>query len=283
MPTPDRSDATRSARAALHEWVAAIPTRDGADDAGARDARTWVAALALEGTWLGLYQDAYELTESEWDAVIEDLSRYADVRPPASAVVFRDVDLDADPFRDDERPLVDAVLRVALEEGVHNVTLAAVARRCDRSESTLLAMFGDAETLVDDVALEVLQSGFDDLSPLRLDPSRAAVAASVAALDDSRKAAALLRLYALGGVARDDVPEGQHAVHELVLRAWRDEGAPTSLVVAALACDGWRAGELQRALVFPSALPGAVVRELARLVDDAAGPGPAGPSMVDPG
>jgi len=283
MPTPDRSDATRSARAALHEWVAAIPTRDGADDAGARDARTWVAALALEGTWLGLYQDAYELTESEWEAVIEDLSRYADVRPPASAVVFRDVDLDADPFRDDERPLVDAVLRVALEEGVHNVTLAAVARRCDRSESTLLAMFGDAETLVDDVALEVLQSGFDDLSPLRLDPSRAAVAASVAALDDSRKAAALLRLYALGGVARDDVPEGQHAVHELVLRAWRDEGAPTSLVVAALACDGWRAGELQRALVFPSALPGAVVRELARLVDDAAGPGPAGPSMVDPG
>jgi len=283
MPTPDRSDATRSARAALHEWVAAIPTRDGADDAGARDARTWVAALALEGTWLGLYQDAYELTESEWDAVIEDLSRYADVRPPASAVVFRDVDLDADPFRDDERPLVDAVLRVALEEGVHNVTLAAVARRCDRSESTLLAMFGDAETLVDDVALEVLQSGFDDLSPLRLDPSRAAVAASVAALDDSRKAAALLRLYALGGVARDDVPEGQHAVHELVLRAWRDEGARTSLVVAALACDGWRAGELQRALVFPSALPGAVVRELARLVDDAAGPGPAGPSMVDPG
>jgi len=283
MPTPDRSDATRSARAALHEWVAAIPTRDGADDAGARDARTWVAALALEGTWLGLYQDAYELTESEWEAVIEDLSRYADVRPPASAVVFRDVDLDADPFRDDERPLVDAVLRVALEEGVHNVTLAAVARRCDRSESTLLAMFGDAETLVDDVALEVLQSGFDDLSPLRLDPSRAAVAASVAALDDSRKAAALLRLYALGGVARDDVPEGQHAVHELVLRAWRDEGARTSLVVAALACDGWRAGELQRALVFPSALPGAVVRELARLVDDAAGPGPAGPSMVDPG
>src|SRR5690606_27897144 len=252
----DRSDATRSARAALHEWVAAIPTRDGADDAGARDARTWVAALALEGTWLGLYQDAYELTESEWDAVIEDLSRHADVRPPASAVVFRDVDLDADPFRDGERPLVDAVLRVALEEGVHNVTLAAVARRCDRSESTLLAMFGDAETLVDDVALEVLQSGFDDLSPLRLDPSRAAVAASVAALDDSRKAAALLRLYALGGVARDDVPEGQHAVHELVLRAWREEGAPTPLVVAALACDGWRAGELQRALVFPSALPG---------------------------
>ncbi|MFE6236240.1 hypothetical protein [Cellulosimicrobium sp. NPDC057862] len=275
MSTPDQSDATRSARATLHEWVAAIPTQEppGAPDgaSGVLDPRTWVAALVLEGTWLGLYQDAYALTEAEWEGLIGDLSRYADVRPPASAVVFHDVDLDEDPFRDDERPLVDAVLRVALEEGVENVTLAAVARRCDRSESTLLAMFGDAETLVDDVALEVLQSGFDDLSPLRLDPSRAAVAASVAALDDSRKAAALLRLYALGGVARDDVPEGQHAVHALVLRAWRDEGAPSSLVLAALACDGWRAGELQRALLFPPALPGAVVRELARLVDDAAG------------
>jgi len=275
MSTPDRRDATRSARATLHEWVAAIPTQEpsrGPDGAtGVPDPRTWVAALALEGTWLGLYQDAYDLTEAEWDDLIGDLSRYADVRPPARAVVFRDVELDEDPFRDDERPLVDAVLRVALEEGVENVTLAAVARRCERSESTLRSMFGDAETLVDDVALEVLQSGFDDLSPLRLDPSRAAVAASVAALDDSRKAAALLRLYALGGVARDDVPEGQHAVHALVLRAWRDEGAPSSLVLAALACDGWRAGELQRALLFPPALPGAVVRELARLVDDATG------------
>jgi len=269
MSTPDRSDATRSARAALREWLAAIPARDagGEDDGDGVEPRTWVAALALEGTWLGLYQDAYDFTDAEWDTLLGDLSRYADVRPPASAVVFRDVDLDADPFRDDERPLLDAVLRVALEEGVENVTLAAVARRCDRSESTLRSMFGDAETLVDDVAIEVVQAGFDDLSPLRLDPSRAAVSASVAALDDSRKTAALLRLYALGGVARDDVPEGQHATHELVLRAWREEGAPSSLVLAALACDGWRAGELQRALQFPPALPAGVVAELGRLVD----------------
>ena len=52
---------------------------------------------------------------------------------------------------------------------------------------------------------------------------------------------------------------------------WRTSSATSSLVLAALACDGWRAGELQRALLFPPALPGAVVRELARLVDDAAG------------
>ena len=128
MSTPDRSDATRSARATLHEWVDAIPTREPTEGAGAREPRTWVAALALEGTWLGLYQDAYRFTETEWDELVDDLSRYADVRPPARAVVFRDVVLDADPVRDGERPGGGAGLRGALEEGVENVTFAAVAR-----------------------------------------------------------------------------------------------------------------------------------------------------------
>ena len=98
MSTPDRSDATRSARATLHEWVDAIPTREPTEGAGAREPRTWVAALALEGTWLGLYQDAYRFTETEWDELVDDLSRYADVRPPARAVVFRDVELAVAPF-----------------------------------------------------------------------------------------------------------------------------------------------------------------------------------------
>ncbi len=273
MSTPDRSDATRSARATLHEWVDAIPAREPTEGAAVRDPRTWVAALALEGTWLGLYQDAYRFTETEWDELVDDLSRYADVRPPARAVVFRDVELDEDPFRDDERPLVDAVLRVALRGGgrERHVRRRRTAVRPQRVDPAVdVRGRGDAR-----------RRRRDRGGAVRLRRPLAAAARPVARrgrglgrgarrLAQGRGAPAPLR--ARRGRARRRA-EGQHIVHADVLRAWREEGAPSSLVLAALACDGWRAGERQRALLFPSALPGAVVRELARLVDDATGPG----------
>lgn len=275
------------AREVLRRWVAGL----GTTDETVTSPRLWVASLAAEGLWLGVYRDGPlddELGAEEWARVVEGVARYAgdDVhRRPTRTIAFEDALLDEAPFRD-ERPLVDAVLQACVHEGVEKLTLALVAARSGRSESALRSSFGSVDALVDDVVAEVVASGFDDLSPLSLDPSPAGVAANLDAFADSRKAAALLRLYLFAGIDRTPPPEEERAVLAAALTGGRASDATPGtqpdgttsgtqpdgtagcddLLVAALAFCAHRAGLREPALQYPVDLPRAVVDELARAV-----------------
>jgi len=261
-PTDAHDDrpATRDARSALRGWLDRLPV----DATHAPEPRAWVASLALDGVWLVLYQEGDPFTLEEGEEFLRAVSAYTGIEPQRG-VELTDALLDEEPFRD-ERPLVDAVLRVAAADGADAITFRRVAELSDRSESALRSMFGDVAELVDDVAMEIAQAGFDDLSPLRLDPSAPAVAANLAAFGDSRRAAALLRLYLLGGVPRTDPVLARDAVAPAALRAVREEDAPSDLLLAALAADAWRSGQHVEALRYPGLLPTCVRDELARLV-----------------
>lgn len=250
-------DALRSRTA---QWIDAIPVAEGIEVVPAE----WVASLTEEALWLAIYQNSYALTVEDWDRVLDFLVGYADLELPSWGIAFEDEDMESHPYLD-EKPLVEAVLQIISRHGTQGLTLEKIASYCHRSVDHLLSNYDSINDLLSVVVDEIIDEGFDYLSPLSLGSSKPEVEANIAALSDSRKVVAMVRLYALSGLPRNDYLDGVEEFGRDARELSEAEALPIEVLVAGLATIGWRQGQEYEVLQFPADLPAVVIEELRRL------------------
>lgn len=236
-------------------------------DASPSDPVLWVQMLVIEGLLLGAYQRIHTFTDDEWESLLAEVSRYGGAATPQIGHRVVSVDLDAEPFRDPSRPLLDAVLMIATTEGLAALTFERVAELSGRSLSFLESAFGSADELLHDVIEQAYGDGFDDLSTLRDDLSPESITQYLALFESSRQVASVYRVLALTGVvsaprvlmlldlehrqARETTPSPVEAP-----RSW----------LPRLALDGWDLGSTAAGYPWMPGVPGSVSEELTRLV-----------------
>ena len=225
--------------------------------------RLWISVLAAEAMWLGSYQKTYDFTEDQWADVATHLSGYANlplVRPLNVTPAYSPND---ERLRD-ERPLVDAVLRLAQQRSLHTVTISDVATASGYNPDTLRATFGTMNELMADVIRQIHNGGFDAISPLWRDLDRHSMALSLQGLEDERNITTIHRLYALA-----DVPTTAHrpirARARMLGKLSTRYFDHLDLMTATLAINGWQGARAHLPTFYPTALPDIVVLELARL------------------
>lgn len=249
--------------------VAALPVAAPDPDV---DPRRWVQTLVVEGLLLGTYERVHDFDDDEWDGLLEALSRYGGPETPRSGRPSPSVALDRDLFRDPDRPIMDAVLAVALDEGLGGLTLERVAEVSERSLSFLRSAFGSIDELLHDVVAQAYGDGFDDLSLFHEDISARSVTDYLAVFESVQQIAACWRLLVLTGVA---APPGVRARLDADHRAAR-AGLPSpaddpSAWLVPLALDGWLLGSTTVGYAWLDHVPAGVPEELARLLhEDAA-------------
>ncbi|MFD6167213.1 hypothetical protein ACFWFR_18725 [Oerskovia sp. NPDC060287] len=232
-------------------------------DVPVQDPGLWVAALAVDAIWFGTHTGAYPLDEKAWARICADTARLAGLTVPVRSALSPA--LHTASLRSPRRPVLDAVLQVAADEGTDRLTIKAVARAGSLSAAGLEAMFGGVQDLLDAAVDEVVLDGFDDLSPLRLGVSAGAVAANLAATEDPRKVTSTYQLMILDGIRPGSLRSGRpRVVTDLVL----DDGVPPGLLHAVLALDAITWSRELAWLGYPDALPRAVHEALVRALGE---------------
>ncbi|MET4225632.1 hypothetical protein [Oerskovia enterophila] len=223
----------------------------------------WVAALAVDAIWFGTHTGAYPLDEKAWARICADAARLARLDVPVRSVLSPA--LHTASLRSPLRPILDAVLQVAADEGTDRLTIKAVARAGALSAAGLEAMFGSVQDLLGSAIDEVVLDGFDDLSPLRLGVSRRAVAANLAATEDPRKVTSTYQLMILDGIRPGSLRSRRpRAVTDLVL----DDGVPPALLHAVLGLDAITWSRELAWPGYPAELPRAVHETLSRMLGE---------------
>lgn len=241
-------------RARYAQRLAACPVVD----VPVQEPDLWVAALAVDAIWFGTHTGAYPLDEKAWARICTDTARLAGLTTPVRSVLSPALHTAA--LRS-QRPVLDALLRVAADQGTEGLTIDAVARAGSLSTAGLEAMFGRVEDLLGAALDEVVLDGFDDLSPLRLGASRRAVTANLCATEDPRKATSTYRLMLLDGVRPGSLRAGRpHDVADLLL----DDATPPPFLHAVLAVDALTWSQGSAWFDHPGAVPRTVHEALAR-------------------
>lgn len=258
--------------------VAGAPRGSGAPTPGraaspagpSADPCRWVQTLVVEGLLLGTYERVHDFDDDEWEGLLEALSRYGGPETPRSGRPSPSVSLD-DLFRDPDRPIMDAVLAIALAEGLGALTLERVAEVSERSLSFLVSAFGSVDELLHDVVEQAYGDGFDDLSPLRDDVCAQTVTQYLAVFESPRQVAAVWRVLVLTGVAAPpEVRARLGADHRALRSALPSPAEDPGAWLVPLALDGWVLGSTTEGYAWMDRVPAGVPEELARLLQEQA-------------